>query len=63
MVTSAGGVPSGAFTDVTEADRYAAYDMLVMSHTWTLKEAYPHLTESGAGTVVSDGTGSAGGDR
>jgi len=53
VVTSAGGVPSGAFTDMTEEDWYAAYDMLVMSHTWTLKEAYPHLTESDAGTIVS----------
>ena len=53
VVTSAGGVPSGPFADMTEKDWYAAYDMLVMSHTWTLKEAYPHLTESDAGTIVS----------
>jgi len=53
VVTSAGGVPSGAFMDMTERDWYAAYDMLVMSHVWTLKEAYPHLRESDAGSIVS----------
>jgi glucose 1-dehydrogenase/3-oxoacyl-[acyl-carrier protein] reductase len=53
VVTSAGGVPSGAFMDMDERDWYAAYDMLVMSHVWTLKEAYPHLADSDAGSIVS----------
>jgi len=53
VVTSAGGVPSGAFLDMDDRDWYAAYDMLVMSHVWTLRAAYPHLVESDAGSVVA----------
>ncbi|WP_138798298.1 SDR family oxidoreductase [Halostella sp. PRR32] len=53
VVTSAGGVPSGAFVDMDERDWYAAYDMLVMSHVWTLKEAHPYLEDSDAGSIVS----------
>ena len=53
VVTSAGGVPSGAFLDMEDRDWYQAYDTLVMSHVWTLQEAHPHLVESDAGTVVS----------
>lgn len=53
VVTSAGGVPSGAFTEMDEHDWYAAYDMLVMSHVWALKAARPHLVESDAGSLVS----------
>lgn len=53
VVTSAGGVPSGAFADMDERDWYAAYDVLVMSHVWTLKAAHPHLVEGDAGSVVS----------
>ncbi|WP_135821568.1 SDR family oxidoreductase [Halostella litorea] len=53
VVTSAGGVPSGAFLDMDQADWYDAYDMLVMSHVWTLQEAHPYLEASNAGSVVS----------
>ncbi len=53
VVTSAGGVPSGAFLDTDDRDWYRAYDMLVMSHVWTLRAAHQHLTESDAGSVVS----------
>ncbi|WP_435319741.1 SDR family oxidoreductase [Haloarchaeobius sp. TZWSO28] len=53
LVTSAGGPPSGAFLDMTEKDFYAAYDLLVMSAVWTLKEAYPHLAESDSGSWVA----------
>jgi glucose 1-dehydrogenase/3-oxoacyl-[acyl-carrier protein] reductase len=53
VVTSAGGVPSGAFLDVEDEAWYEAYDMLVMSHVWTLRAAYPHLAESDAGSVVA----------
>jgi len=53
VVTSAGGVPSGPFLEMDEHDWYAAYDMLVMSHVWTLKRAHPHLVESDAGSVVA----------
>jgi len=53
VVTSAGGVPSGAFLDMDEQDWYSAYDVLVMSHVWTLQEAYPHLEASDAGSIVS----------
>lgn len=53
VVTSAGGVPSGRFAEMTYKDWYAAYDMLVMSVVWTLEETYPYLAESDAGTVVA----------
>ncbi|WP_435334595.1 SDR family oxidoreductase [Haloarchaeobius sp. TZWWS8] len=53
VVTSAGGPPSGPFLDMTEKDFYAAYDLLVMSAVWTLKEAHPHLVESDAGSWVA----------
>ncbi len=53
VVTSAGGVPSGSFLEMDEHDWYSAFDVLVMSHVWTLQAAYPHLEASDAGTVVS----------
>ena len=53
VVTSAGGVPSGQFLEMDDRDWYAAYDALVMSHVWTLREAYPHLVESPTGSIVS----------
>jgi 3-oxoacyl-[acyl-carrier protein] reductase len=53
VVTSAGGVPSGAFDDMNDRQWYEAYDTLVMSHVWTLRAAHPHLVESDAGSVVS----------
>ena len=53
VVTSAGGVPSGPFLERTEHDWYTAFDVLVMSHVWTLQHAYPQLVESDAGSVVA----------
>jgi NAD(P)-dependent dehydrogenase (short-subunit alcohol dehydrogenase family) len=53
LVTSAGGVPSGPFLDTTEREWYSAYDVLVMSAVWTVREAYPHLAESDSGTWVA----------
>jgi NAD(P)-dependent dehydrogenase (short-subunit alcohol dehydrogenase family) len=53
VVTSAGGPPGGAFLEQTERDWYQAYDMLVMSVVWTLRESYPHLVDSPAGSVVA----------
>lgn len=53
VVTSAGGVPSGPFLEMDDQDWYQAYDMLVMSHVWTIQAAYPHLEESDAGSIVS----------
>ena len=53
VVTSAGGPPSGPFAETTDRDWYQAYDMLVMSVVWTLREALPHLRESAAGSVVA----------
>jgi len=53
VVTSAGGVPSGPFLETDDHDWYTAYDVLVMSHVWTLQAAHPHLVESDAGSVVS----------
>jgi len=53
VVTSAGGPPSGPFLDQNDRDWYQAYDMLVMSAVWTLRETHPHLVDSGAGSVVA----------
>jgi NAD(P)-dependent dehydrogenase (short-subunit alcohol dehydrogenase family) len=53
VVTSAGGPPSGPFLDMDDGDFYTAYDLLVMSVVWTTREAYPHLQESDAGTIVN----------
>jgi 3-oxoacyl-[acyl-carrier protein] reductase len=53
VVTSAGGPPSGPFTAQADRDWYGAYDMLVMSVVWTLREARPHLVDSEAGSVVA----------
>ncbi|WP_302082111.1 SDR family oxidoreductase [Salinibaculum rarum] len=53
VVTSAGGPPSGPFGEMADRDWYRAYDMLVMSVVWTLREAVPHLQESEAGTLVA----------
>ena len=53
VVTSAGGPPSGPFVEMTDRDWYQAYDGLVMSAVWTLREAYPHLQESADGSVVA----------
>jgi len=52
LVTSAGGVPPGEFTELTERDWYQAYDTLVMSVVWTISAARPHLVESENGTVT-----------
>jgi len=53
VVTSAGGVPSGPFTEMTDEDWYDAHEMLVMSAVWTYREARPHLEDSDAGTIVA----------
>lgn len=52
LVTSAGGPPSGPFDDTPEQAWYEAYDLLVMSVVWALKNAHPYLVESDAGTVT-----------
>ena len=53
VVTSAGGVPPGAFEEMDDGAWYGAYDTLVMSVVWTLREAHPHLVESPKGTVTA----------
>jgi NAD(P)-dependent dehydrogenase (short-subunit alcohol dehydrogenase family) len=53
VVTSAGGPPSGPFMDMDDEDFQHAYDLLVMSVVRTTREAYPHLQDSDAGTIVN----------
>lgn len=53
VVTSAGGPPSGRFADMADRDWYQAYDLLVMSAVWTLRETRPHLVQSDAGSIVA----------
>jgi 3-oxoacyl-[acyl-carrier protein] reductase len=52
VVTSAGGPPSGPFLETDDRDWYQAYDLLVMSVVWTLREAHPHLRDSGGSAVA-----------
>lgn len=53
VVTSAGGPLSGPFDALADRDWYRAYDTLVMSVVWTLREAAPHLRESETGTLTA----------
>lgn len=53
LVTSAGGVPSGPFGDITEEEWYDAYDLLVMSVQRAITDARPYLEESEAGTITA----------
>jgi NAD(P)-dependent dehydrogenase (short-subunit alcohol dehydrogenase family) len=53
VVTSAGGPPSGSFLETDDGDWYQAYDLLVMSVVWTVREAHPALVEDGGGTIVN----------
>jgi NAD(P)-dependent dehydrogenase (short-subunit alcohol dehydrogenase family) len=53
LVTSAGGPPSGGFGDVDDGDWYRAYDLLVMSVVWTVREAEPHLRAGDGGTITA----------
>ncbi|MFB6095261.1 MAG: SDR family oxidoreductase [Halodesulfurarchaeum sp.] len=53
LVTSAGGVPSGPYGDITEEEWYEAYDMLVMSVQRAITETRPYLEESEAGTITA----------
>ena len=53
VVTSAGGVPPGAFEDIDDGQWYGAYDTLVMSIVWTLREARPYLEASDKGTITA----------
>ncbi|CAM2888124.1 SDR family oxidoreductase [Halobacterium salinarum] len=52
VVTSAGGVPSGQFTAVTDDDWTDAFELLVMSVVRTLDAAHEHLVAGDGGTVT-----------
>jgi NAD(P)-dependent dehydrogenase (short-subunit alcohol dehydrogenase family) len=53
VVTSAGGPPSGPFSETTDEEWYDAYDLLVMSVVRTVRAAQPTLSADGGGTVVN----------
>ncbi len=53
VVTSAGGVPSGPIDELDQQDWYQAYELLVMSHVWTVTTAAPYLHASEAGTITA----------
>lgn len=53
VVTSAGGVPSGAFLEMDRTDWQAAYELLVLSHVQTVTMAAPYLEASNAGTITA----------
>jgi 3-oxoacyl-[acyl-carrier protein] reductase len=53
LVTSAGGPPSGPFSETTDEDWYEAFDLLVMSVVRTVRAAEEHLREDGGGSIVT----------
>jgi NAD(P)-dependent dehydrogenase (short-subunit alcohol dehydrogenase family) len=53
LVTSAGGPPSGPFSETDEEDWYDAYELLVMSVVRLIHESTEHLQASGGGTVLN----------
>lgn len=53
LVTSAGGPPSGPFLGTDDEDWQEAYDLLVMSVVRLAREAEPHLSADGGGTIVN----------
>ncbi|WP_049972598.1 SDR family oxidoreductase [Haladaptatus cibarius] len=53
LVTSAGGPPSGPFTETTDDDWYHAFDLLVMSVVRLVRESIPHLQDGQGGTIVN----------
>jgi NAD(P)-dependent dehydrogenase (short-subunit alcohol dehydrogenase family) len=53
VVTSAGGPPSGPFLETDDDDWCGAYNLLVMSAVWTLRETHPYLQDSESGTAVA----------
>jgi len=52
LVTSAGGPPSGPFTDIPTEEWYHTYDLLVMSVVRLVHHAAPYL-EDGGGSIVT----------
>ncbi len=56
VVTSAGGVPPGNFNEMTDQQWYQAYDTLVMSLVWTLREAHPYLANEGGSVTCITST-------
>ncbi|PSP84005.1 oxidoreductase [Halobacteriales archaeon QS_1_68_17] len=52
LVTNSGGVPSGSFAALTDAEWQAAFDSLVMSVVRLVRAAIPHL-EDGGGTITT----------
>jgi 3-oxoacyl-[acyl-carrier protein] reductase len=52
LVTNAGGPPSGPFTETTDQDWYAAYDLLVMSVVRLVRACEEPLRADGGGTIV-----------
>ncbi|WP_152040136.1 SDR family oxidoreductase [Salinigranum salinum] len=55
VVTNSGGIPSGPFTSLSDAEWQAAFDGVVLSVVRLLRAAIPHL-EDGGGTIVSIGS-------
>lgn len=53
LITSAGGPPSGPFTETTDEDWYHAFDLLVMSVVRLVRESSPYLQKAQGGTIVN----------
>lgn len=53
LVTSAGGPPKKSFVETTDEDWYLAYDLLLMSVVWLVRESLDYLKEDGGGTIVN----------
>ncbi|MEE9593709.1 MAG: SDR family oxidoreductase [Thermoplasmata archaeon] len=52
LVTNAGGPPPGAFEEVDDDAWYRAYDLTYLSAVRLIREALPHMKETGYGRIV-----------
>jgi 3-oxoacyl-[acyl-carrier protein] reductase len=52
LVTNAGGPPPGAFDEVDDDAWYRTYDLTYLSAVRLIREALPHMKETGYGRIV-----------
>ncbi len=53
LVNNSGGPPSGRFLDLGDAAWRNAFDLLLLGVVRLIREAYPHLRDSGRGRIVT----------
>jgi len=53
LVNNSGGPPSGRFLDLDDAAWQNAFDLLLLGVVRLIREAYPHLRDSGRGRIIT----------